>query len=115
MKKRLKTKWYGIVKPLKRKLLAWRLSRRVENHVCAYCDCWFTPTGKRQRTFDHIHPRSRGGTWSVRNMAFACLACNLRKGDADLDVFLNSEWLMRRRYMVIEERARQIVQADVSR
>ena len=42
---------------------------------CQYC-------GEREElTFDHVVPRSKGGTTTWENVVAACSACNLRKGD----------------------------------
>ncbi|MFN7596942.1 MAG: HNH endonuclease, partial [Cereibacter sp.] len=35
-------------------------------------------------TFDHVLPRSRGGTTSWENVVAACSPCNLRKGSKTL-------------------------------
>lgn len=32
-------------------------------------------------TFDHFHPKSRGGTWKIENMRLACRPCNNKKAD----------------------------------
>jgi hypothetical protein len=44
----------------------------------------------RQSTphWDHIQPRSRGGTDSVHNMQWLCDTCNLNKKDMDWLEFL---------------------------
>lgn len=44
-----------------------------DDHTCGYC------LGKAT-TYDHILPRSRGGTDSWRNCISACLICNGLKG-----------------------------------
>ena len=46
------------------------------HHQCAYC-------GTREAAFelDHIHPRSRGGSDRVSNLAAACHDCNAKKGN----------------------------------
>jgi len=56
--------------------------RRINLYIlyggrCAYCGK-AAPT--EEMTFDHILPRARGGLSSYRNLALACLVCNLRKG-----------------------------------
>lgn len=49
-----------------------------DGHRCQYC-------GKRGRnrelTLDHVHPRSRGGPTSWRNIVVSCVRCNARKRD----------------------------------
>ncbi|CDQ12099.1 HNH endonuclease domain protein [Acidithiobacillus ferrivorans] len=50
---------------------------------CVYCDAENTPL-----EIDHIHPRSRGGSDRVSNLAIACHDCNQRKGNMPLEQFL---------------------------
>lgn len=64
---------------------------------CFYCGVGFAPAGPDHRTVDHRVPRSRGGTDSLRNLVFACYACNQRKRDRTEEDFLASEWLEHRR------------------
>ncbi len=45
---------------------------------CQYCGS----TG--DMTFDHVHPRSRGGRTTWDNVVAACGRCNLQKGDKTL-------------------------------
>lgn len=35
-------------------------------------------------TFDHVHPRSKGGKWKPENLVMACVGCNSSKGDAPI-------------------------------
>ena len=60
-------------------LLAW-------NHQCAYCDAREVPL-----ELDHIIPRSKHGSNRVSNLTLACHACNQRKGNQDIRVFLRDE------------------------
>ncbi|MHB1705946.1 MAG: RNA-guided endonuclease IscB [Acidithiobacillus sp.] len=50
---------------------------------CAYCDAEHTPL-----TIDHIHPKSRGGSNRVSNLALACFPCNQKKSNQDVAAFL---------------------------
>ena len=50
---------------------------------CAYCGAKDLPL-----EIDHIHPRSKGGTDTVSNLALACRVCNQKKGSRDLASFL---------------------------
>src|SRR5689334_11303891 len=55
--------------------------RRINLYIlyggrCAYCG---KARPSEEMTFDHILPRARGGISSYRNLALACMACNLRK------------------------------------
>ncbi len=46
-----------------------------DRFTCQYC-------GERDElTFDHVVPRSKGGTTTWTNVVAACSPCNLRKGD----------------------------------
>lgn len=42
---------------------------------CQYCGA------REELTFDHVTPRSRGGTTTWENVVAACSPCNLRKAD----------------------------------
>ena len=42
---------------------------------CQYCG------SREDLTFDHVVPRSKGGTTTWKNVVAACSNCNLRKGD----------------------------------
>jgi 5-methylcytosine-specific restriction endonuclease McrA len=53
---------------------------------CAYCGAEHTPL-----EIDHIHPRSRGGSDRVSNLAIACHDCNQRKGSMPLAEFLPNQ------------------------
>ena len=56
------------------------------NHQCAYCDAREVPL-----ELDHIQPRSKQGSNRVGNLTLACHACNQRKGDQDIRVFLRED------------------------
>lgn len=49
-----------------------------DRHRCQYC-------GRRQSaaelTLDHVHPRSRGGATTWRNIVVSCFGCNAKKAD----------------------------------
>lgn len=45
---------------------------------CQYCGAVLT---RREATFDHVVPRSRGGDVSWTNIVIACRPCNQRKGN----------------------------------
>jgi 5-methylcytosine-specific restriction endonuclease McrA len=55
--------------------------------VCPYCDRSMT---SRQKTLDHIWPRSRGGVHSTSNSLVCCHSCNSRKKD-----MAPESWLLR--------------------
>ncbi len=46
-----------------------------DRFTCQYCG------GRDDLTFDHVVPRSKGGTTTWENVVAACSPCNLRKGD----------------------------------
>jgi 5-methylcytosine-specific restriction endonuclease McrA len=48
-----------------------------DRFLCQYCG---VGPGTSKLTYDHVIPRSRGGTTTWRNITTACLPCNLAKG-----------------------------------
>ena len=50
-------------------------------HTCQYCD---GVSGDRILQWEHIMPRSRGGSDSVKNATLACRSCNQDKGNRTL-------------------------------
>lgn len=53
---------------------------RRDNFTCGYCG-----TKKGTMTWDHIHPKSRGGADSWLNSVTACQKCNSKKGNLTLE------------------------------
>ena len=51
-----------------------------DRFTCQYCGV------RTELTFDHLVPRSRGGTTRWENVVTACSPCNLRKGSMMPDV-----------------------------
>lgn len=47
------------------------------NSSCFYCGVRLSLS---TMTFDHLHPRSAGGTHDLSNLAPACFGCNVEKG-----------------------------------
>lgn len=47
-------------------------------HQCQYCEKEFDPSALN---YDHVIPRSRGGTTGWENIVTACYPCNARKGN----------------------------------
>ena len=45
-----------------------------DNFMCQYCG------SKKDLTFDHLLPRSKGGTTNWDNVVTACSGCNVEKG-----------------------------------
>lgn len=56
---------------------------RRDDHVCIYCG------SKEKLTLDHVIPKSKGGNNNWDNLVTCCGNCNVKKGDKDLDSFLN--------------------------
>lgn len=54
------------------------------SHTCAYCD---GTSGDNRLEVDHVHPRSKGGGNSVKNLVMTCRSCNEAKGN-----HLLSDW-----------------------
>jgi 5-methylcytosine-specific restriction endonuclease McrA len=59
---------------------------------CAYCGAKTSPLTK-----DHIVPLSKGGDHSLHNVIPACRACNCAKWDQNLEDFLISDFLAKRK------------------
>ena len=55
-------------------------------HQCAYCGAKEVPL-----EIEHIHPKSKGGSDSVSNLAIACHKCNQKKGDQHVEQFLKKK------------------------
>lgn len=51
-----------------------------DGDACQYCGR--RPLRGKNRTIDHVLPRSRGGKNSFENTVACCAACNRRKGDS---------------------------------
>lgn len=52
-------------------------------YCCAYCGAKDTPL-----EVEHIHPRARGGSHRISNLALACVPCNTKKGVKPIEEFL---------------------------
>lgn len=48
---------------------------------CEYCRCPDSLSTEERFSVDHILARSRGGSSSLENLAYACLGCNGKKGN----------------------------------
>ncbi len=53
---------------------------------CAYCEVENVPF-----EVEHIHPKSKGGTDRISNLAIACHNCNQEKGNRDIRDFLSGK------------------------
>ncbi|MBT2544044.1 HNH endonuclease [Streptomyces sp. ISL-44] len=51
--------------------------------ACAYCGATGVPLN-----IDHIHPRSRGGSDRISNLCTACVPCNEKKSNQQIEDFL---------------------------
>ena len=58
--------------------------RLPRDHPCPYCFCELDARAHA----DHIHPVSKGGLSTVRNMVYACSKCNQLKTDLTLFRFI---------------------------
>lgn len=56
----------------------------LRGHPCPYCFCELDARAHA----DHIHPVSKGGLSTVRNMVYACSKCNQLKADLTLVHFI---------------------------
>lgn len=54
--------------------------------MCAYCGAQNTPLN-----IDHLHPRSRGGSDRISNLALACIPCNQTKNATPIEEFLKAK------------------------
>jgi len=50
---------------------------------CCYCGATDVPLN-----IEHIHPRAKGGTNRLSNLAIACIPCNTKKGTRSIEDFL---------------------------
>lgn len=53
------------------------------NRTCAYCDAQNVPL-----EIEHLHPKSKGGSNRIPNLALACRKCNEAKDNRDIAEFL---------------------------
>jgi 5-methylcytosine-specific restriction endonuclease McrA len=67
----------GKIRNSKKRVVKKRLYRD-QNGLCYYCRELFPPI---EMTFDHVVPRSRGGTNQNTNLVLACAPCNSVKAD----------------------------------
>lgn len=97
--RQVRTSWKAVRAAARARWRAWRVAsrNRASAATCFYCGVRFAAEGPDHRTVDHRVPRSRGGTHALRNLVFACFACNQRKRDRPEGDFVASEWLARRR------------------
>jgi 5-methylcytosine-specific restriction endonuclease McrA len=49
-----------------------------DNYTCNYCECTLN---SKNRTIDHVHPRSKGGQDTYDNVVACCGKCNSEKGN----------------------------------
>ena len=56
------------------------------SRVCVYCGAKGVPL-----EIEHIHPKSKGGSNRISNLALACRPCNQKKGSQDVKDFLKSK------------------------
>lgn len=71
------------------------LGRKIKLYVeqdgkCRYCN---DPFEVDEMTFDHVHPRSKGGSNGKDNLVLACKECNQKKADKLLEEFIKEKEL----------------------
>ena len=68
---------------------------RRDKYTCQYCGkrC----KTKKNRTLDHVHPRSKGGDSGWTNIVTCCFACNQKKGSKLLKEIPDMELIARPR------------------
>jgi hypothetical protein len=64
------------------------------NRSCVYCEAKDTPL-----QIEHLHPKAKGGTNRISNLALACGPCNQRKAAQDINVFLAKDPVRLRRIL----------------
>jgi 5-methylcytosine-specific restriction endonuclease McrA len=63
-----------------------------QQNRCYYCYCLFTAEGvQRAPHLDHFVSVLDGGTNDIRNLVYACSACNIQKGSSDGALFRASK------------------------
>lgn len=68
---------------------------KKEQHMCCYCGKKLT---LEDRTIDHIVPINRGGQTIEKNLAVACVECNIEKSDMTLEEY--GTYLARKRELL---------------
>lgn len=56
-----------------------------QNAMCVYCNANLLST---RFELDHVHPLSKGGEHSERNLQLLCMPCNRKKGSKDHNTFM---------------------------
>lgn len=68
--------------------IEWEITKKHFNYECAYCGKIGRPDLMKEcLTIDHVVPLSHGGGHVFGNVVPACLECNLRKHDYDVESF----------------------------
>ena len=75
--------------------------------TCIYCG---KPLIRREMTYDHIYPKSRGGKSLLENYVLACPDCNNSKGDTPVDVYVRS-WQSEKKRTRFANRINDLVRA----
>lgn len=95
---RKKAKWIGYNKVLllvtkEQEKEIRRKVRERDKCICYICDAQLT---LETVTYDHIIPRSQGGSESVENLACCCGECNEQKADRSIEEYTLclAAWIM---------------------
>jgi 5-methylcytosine-specific restriction endonuclease McrA len=59
------------------------IQSEAQNHRCCYCGIRFSddPRSESFATWEHVLPRARGGSDTLKNLVLACHACNAGRED----------------------------------
>ena len=57
----------------------------IRTTLCQYCSCKLT---YENFSWDHVEPKSKGGSNDKKNLVPCCKTCNVQKGDLPVEEFL---------------------------